>query len=173
MGREIRMVPPDWQHPKDAKGKYIPLLRGSFAQADADWNEGYAAWQRGEVENYSAKPGESKWKPKPDDTESSTYTEWAGSRPSPDDYMPLFPEGTATMFCMYEDTSEGTPISPAFATPEELARWLADTGAKAFGGMTATYEQWLATCKAGWSVGMVMETGPNGNKMMSGVEASV
>ena len=168
MGREIRMVPAGWQHPKNDKGNYIPLLKGSFAQADADWNEGYAAWQRGEVENYGDGP---KWKPKPTDTESTTYTEWAGGRPSPDDYMPVFPEGTATMLCMYEDTSEGTPISPAFATPEELARWLADTGASAFGGMTATYEQWLATCRSGWAVSAVMEVGPRGNKMMSGVEA--
>lgn len=173
MGREIRMVPPGWQHPKDAKGHYVPLHRGSFAQADADWNEGYAAWQRGEIENYGAKDGESKWQPKSGSAlECSSYTEWSGSRPNPDDYMPAFPEGTATMLCMYEDTSEGTPISPAFATPEELARWLADTGASAFGSMTATYEQWLATCKAGWSVSMVMEAGPNGNRMMSGVEAN-
>ena len=72
MGREIRMVPAGWQHPKNDKGNYIPLLKGSFAQADADWNEGYAAWQRGEVENYGDGP---KWKPKPTDTESTTYKE--------------------------------------------------------------------------------------------------
>ena len=43
--------------------------------------------------------------------------------------------------------------------------------ASAFGGMTATYEQWLGTCKSGWAVSAVMEVGPNGNRMMSGVEA--
>ena len=167
MGRQIRMVPPGWQHPKNSEGHYIPLLKGSYAQAAADWDEGYAAWQRGEVENYSAKDGESKWKPKQDSAlKCSTYTEWSGSRPSPDDYMPAFAKGTATMLMMYEDTSEGTPISPAFATPEELARWLADNNASAFGGMTATYEQWLATCKSGWAPSMVME----GRRMMSGVE---
>jgi len=168
MGREIRMVPPGWQHPKDAKGKYIPLLKGSFAQADAEWNEGYAAWSRGEVENYYPKDGEPKWKPKSAEAlKCSSYTEWSGSRPSPDDYMPTFPEGTATMLMMYEDTSEGTPISPAFETPEKLAQWLANTGASAFGDMTATYEQWLATCKSGWAVSAVMQ----GGRMMSGVEA--
>jgi hypothetical protein len=168
MGREVRMVPVGWQHPKDGDGKYIPLLRGKYATAAAEWDEGYAHWQNGEVENWGAKAGESKWKPRDTDDETSTYSEWSGRRPSPDDYMPNFPEGTATMLMMYEDTSEGTPISPAFATPEELARWLADTGASAFGGMTATYAQWLATCKAGWSVGIVME----GDRMMSGVEFS-
>lgn len=167
MGRKIRMVPPGWEHPKDEKGNYIPLLKGSYAQAAAEWDEGWAHWQRGEVEDYSAKDGASKWKPKPDSaTDCARYTDYSGSRPSPDDYMPEFPEGTATMLMMYEDTSEGTPISPAFATPEELARWLADTGASAFGGMTATYEQWLATCNGAWAPSMVME----GRKMMSGVE---
>lgn len=161
------MVPPGWRHPKSAEGKYIPLFKGSFTSADEDWNEGYAAWQRGEIENYGAKDGESKWRPKSESAlESVSYTEWAGGRPSPDDYMPAFPEGSATMLCMYEDTTEGTPISPAFATPEELARWLADNNASAFGGMTATYEQWLATCLAGWSISVVIE----GGRMMSGVE---
>ena len=165
MGREIRMVPPGWEHPKDAKGKYIPLLKGSFAKADADWNEGHAAWQRGEIENYSADGP--KWKPKCDSAlECSSYTEWSSARPSPDDYMPTFPEGTATMLMMYEDTSEGTPISPAFDTPERLAHCLADNNASAFGDMTATYEQWLATCKAGWAPSMVMQ----GSTMQSGVE---
>ena len=68
---------------------------------------------------------------------------------------------------MYEDTTEGTPISPAFATPEELARWLADTGASAFGDSTATYEQWLHVCKGGWAPSAVIDI----NGMRSGVEA--
>lgn len=52
---------------------------------------------------------------------------------------------------MYETTSEGTPISPAFTSPEELARWLTDTGASAFGKDTATYEQWLRVCQGGYA----------------------
>jgi hypothetical protein len=167
MGREVRMVPPGWEHPKDAKGKYIPLMKGSYAERAAEWEDGYAAWQRGEIENYSAEPGAPKWKPKSESAlECSTYTEWTGSRPSPDDYMPTFPEGTATMLMMYEDTSEGTPISPAFDTPEKLARWLADNGASAFADMTATYEQWLATCKDGWAPSAIMQ----GGVLRSGVE---
>jgi hypothetical protein len=169
MGREIRMVPPGWEHPKDDKGQYIPLMKGSYAEHAAEWDEGWAAWQRGEVEDYGAKEGESKWKPKTADVTCARYTDWAGARPSPDDYMPTFAEGSATMLVMYEDTSEGTPISPAFSTPEELARWLADNNASAFGGMTATYEQWLATCKRGFAMSAVVA----GGRMMSGVEANV
>lgn len=165
MGREVRMVPPGWQHPKDENGRYIPLYQGPYSEAGSDWDEAWAAWQRGEIENYGEGP---KWKPKCESALAcARYTDWAGARPSPDDYMPDFPEGTATFLCMYEDTSEGTPISPAFETPEELARWLTDNEASAFGSMTATYEQWLSMCKRGWAPSAVMENG----RMMSGIEA--
>lgn len=88
-------------------------------------------------------------------------------RPDPADYMPEFPEGTATGWCMYETTSEGTPISPVFETPEELARWLADTRASTFGyDSTATYEQWLQMIGAGWAPSAVA----TGGTLMSGVE---
>jgi hypothetical protein len=68
---------------------------------------------------------------------------------------------------MWETTSVGSPMSPVFATPEELARWLADTGASAFGSMTATYEQWLATIRAGYAPGLVASPG----RLESGVAA--
>jgi hypothetical protein len=70
---------------------------------------------------------------------------------------------------MYESTSEGTPISPAFETPEELARWLADNNASAFGYSGATYDEWLAMCRQGSCVTGVMANGV----MMSGVEAAL
>jgi hypothetical protein len=67
---------------------------------------------------------------------------------------------------MWETTSEGSPISPVFQTPEELARWLADNRASAFGRDTATYAQWLAMILKGWAPSMVV--GPDGIK--SGVD---
>jgi len=48
---------------------------------------------------------------------------------------------------MWETTSEGSPISPVCASPEELARWLTDNGASTFASMTADYEQWLNMIK--------------------------
>jgi hypothetical protein len=67
---------------------------------------------------------------------------------------------------MWETTSEGSPISPVFATPEGLARWLADTGASAFGGTPATYEQWLGMVRVGWAPSAVAD----GSGLRSGVE---
>jgi hypothetical protein len=58
--------------------------------------------------------------------------------------MPDWDDPADLYYMMYETCSEGTPISPAFKTPEELARWLADNEASAFADQTATYEQWLS-----------------------------
>jgi hypothetical protein len=68
---------------------------------------------------------------------------------------------------MYETTSEGTPISPAFSTKEELARWLENNNSSAFGKSTATYEQWLAMINAGWAPSAIVTS----QGLVSGVEA--
>jgi hypothetical protein len=94
--------------------------------------------------------------------------EWCGC-PDKDDYMPDWPAEQRTHLMMYEDTSEGTPISPAFATPEELARWLADTNASAFGREGASYEAWLRIARGGWAPSMVFT--PQAG-LQSGVSAS-
>lgn len=166
MGREVRMVPADWEHPKEYdvyrhKMDYIPLLAGSYDKAKAEYDEEAAQWNKGFVKDW-ANGG---WKEKSascanEYAEYADYEEWAGEAPEPQNYMPAFEEGTANHFMMYETCSDGTPISPAFETPEELAHWLADTGASAFGDMTATYEQWLATIHAGSAPSAVIdETG--------------
>jgi hypothetical protein len=68
---------------------------------------------------------------------------------------------------MWETTSEGSPISPVFPTAEELARWLSDSNASAFGSDGASYEQWLGMCKSGWAPSAVMDA----KGFRSGVEA--
>ena len=138
MGRELRMVPPGWEHPKN-DGGYVPLLHG-FKKDASDFDEGRERWDRGEVRDYV----NGEWRPKyASALECGSYEEWAGRKPDPADYMPDWPASEATMYVMYENTSEGTPISPAFHTAEELARWLHESGASWFGPMKATGEQWL------------------------------
>ena len=161
MGREVRKVPADWQHPKDSSGRYIPLFDGKdYARRLTSWDAGAAKWAEGLVEDYSGG-----WKPKPVDLVH--YSDWDGKRPDSADYMPVWSDATHLM--MYEDTSEGTPISPAFSTPEELARWLADNGASAFGDMTADYEHWLNIARGGWAPSLVISSAG----MQSGVQASI
>ena len=69
---------------------------------------------------------------------------------------------------MWENTSEGSPMSPVFASPEELARWLSDTRASTFGKDTATYDQWLKMIVGtGWAMDAVGSQGG----LVSGVVA--
>jgi hypothetical protein len=92
--------------------------------------------------------------------------EWCGC-PNKEDFMPDWPAEQCTHLMMYEDTSEGTPISPAFATPEELARWLTDNGASSFGRSTGSYEGWLRVAQGGWAPSMVATS----EGITSGVDA--
>lgn len=146
MGREVRKVPPDWKHPKnESNGRYIPLYDRSYEADAAQFME----------------------KANKDGLEAAI--ECFGHAPERRHYMPDWPVAERTHYIMYEDTTEGTPISPAFTTPEELARWLADSNASSFGGQGATYEQWLAMINRGWSPSAVIADGV----LMSGVEASL
>lgn len=139
MGREVRRVPENWDHPRDSGGCFIPLHSGCVEELQARWDAREADWKRGLREDFF---DASKLVPHGKVYE---FSEWDGPRPLAEDYMPQWSDLEATHLMMYETCSEGTPISPAFATPEELARFLADSGASAFGGMTASYEHWLRT----------------------------
>lgn len=141
MGREVRKVPKDWKHPKDDRGEYKPLYGTSYKQAAAEFMD--MATMKGLQEAVG----------------------WFGQAPDENDYMPDWELHERTHYVMYEDTTEGTPISPAFDTVEKLARWLADNSASAFGGMTATYDEWLAMCKSGWAPSAVIDS----NGLHSGV----
>lgn len=172
MGREVRRVPADWQHPKDDHGRFIPMHEQSFEAAFKEWTEselsewleGRAHWALGEVTDYHGG-----WEPIPEKYAADKWEDYAGTAPTspnPRDYMPDWPEEVRTHFMMYETCSEGTPISPAFATPEELAHWLADTGASSFGSMTASYGDWLRVCQGGYAPSAVVVNG----QLKSGVE---
>lgn len=136
MGRKVIMVPADWQHPKDTRGHYIPLHQ-RFPYNEREIAEGLAdGWLTNTPPNYGI------------------------------GVMPDWPAEQRTHLMMYETTSEGTPISPAFETPEELARWLADNNASAFGSHGASYESWLAVAREGWAPSAVMDA----RGLRSGVE---
>lgn len=164
MGREVRRVHKDWQHPKDDLGNYIPLFNGkNLAKRIEEWDVGAEKWGQGMKWDY----GKHTWAPKGDDLEGMSYVEWDGERPDQRDYMPQWPEDERTHWQMYENTTEGTPISPVMESPEALARWLADNHASSFGWMTATYDEWLRMIGKGSSVSAVVI----GGQWMSGVEA--
>lgn len=142
MGREIRRVPANWEHPTDERGRYKPQHDRSFAKAAAEWDRENAEWETG---THPDRAGH-----------DCPYDQWAGQRPYSEYYMPDWPASERTHYQMYEDTSEGTPMSPVFATPEEVARWCADNGASMFGSSGASYEEWLSIAQGGWSPGLAI-----------------
>lgn len=163
MGREVRMVPADWKHPKNDRG-YIPLHGRDCAKEQREWDEGLAMWHRGLCDDF--KGGTEPHEERPDIYGWKAYT---GGRPTAEDYMPAWPSEQRTHLMMYENVSEGTPVSPAFATPEELARWLADNGDGSRMHQSAGYEQWLAVARGGWAPSLVMDS----KGVRSGVDAAV
>ena len=150
MSREVRRVPLDWQHPMvwaerwDKDRQCVRPMLVPRALAD-DFSGAVAKWERDGRD--------------------------VAERPDPLDYMPDFSDRDPASlgWCMYETCSEGTPISPVLGSPEELARWLTDNGASAFGYSTATYEQWLNVCRGGWAPSAVAMPGVG---LVSGVAAS-
>lgn len=164
MSREVRRVSANWEHPRDARGYFIPLLGGSFKEKLEAYKIEACQWALGNELSYATQPPS--FVPRDASTDGMTFEEGNGSIPKKEDYMPDWPEAERTHYQMYESTSEGTPISPVMETPKALARWLADNNAPAFADMGATYEQWLATIRKGWAPSAVS----GGNGLVSGVE---
>jgi len=162
MGRELRRVPADWEHPRNERGEYFPLYDEDFETAARHWKDALAAWERRDFAWLEANDFGS---PTEEYRDAHEYWEWAGWPPDRAVYRPAWPEESRTHYQMYENTSEGTPISPVMPDIESLAHWLANNHASAFGGMTATYEQWLAMCQNGSAPAAVI----GGGVMESGV----
>ncbi len=52
---------------------------------------------------------------------------------------------------IWETVSEGSPISPVFSTPEELAAWMIIPGNDTSVTKGTTYEQWMGFLQVGWA----------------------
>lgn len=164
MGREVRRVPANWEHPTDFRGNPKPLYDHSFAEAWSDWEREWKEWQAGNKRSYAK--GGPEFIPHDEDRGIAAFCDWHGHPPAPNNYRPAWTEAERTHLQMYENTTEGTPISPVMPTAEELAHWLADNNASAFGGQGASYESWLRVCNGGYAPSAVMI----GGHLMSGVE---
>ncbi len=114
MGREIRRVPANWEHPKrkcphspwnggcDESKKngglcYHPMFDEDFDIALKEWVDGYELWKKGEHPDQS----------------DCTYFKWCGAPPDPDFYHHNWT--SAEWYQVYETVSEGCPVTPPFA----------------------------------------------------------
>ena len=57
----------------------------------------------------------------------SVHRDWDGMPPNEEYYRPAF-DAEPTHYQYYENTSEGTPLSPVFATEAELEIWIRKEG---------------------------------------------
>jgi hypothetical protein len=126
MGREIRRVVPGWEHPT-MPCPHSPWLGGCdhakrnggrcyHPQYDNDYSTACEEWYAG-INDF--KPTEyARW-----------YHEDAGSPPEEEYYRSekWTPE-QATYYQIYETVSEGTPVTPPFATKAELVDYLVAHG---------------------------------------------
>lgn len=116
MGRELRLVPPGWQHPKDERGEYIPLLNQSYAAALADYEYAARLWDEGRH------PSQIEW---PSQSAGLSYADWEGVPPNPAHYRKeAWREDQATAWVLYENITEGTPLSPSFEALNDLLGWM-------------------------------------------------
>lgn len=110
MGREIRQVPPNWEHPQetcshypsckypgcDPGHHYIPKLNLNYHAEVKKWYEGISKFKPNKYAKY--------------------YHEYEGDPPDERHYLSYDPESEeCTWFQLYETVSEGTPVSPSFA----------------------------------------------------------
>lgn len=134
--RGLRQVPLNWEHPKDERGRFKPLFDHSHFSEDL-------------LEEYNE-----------DMPEGEKYTGeqilgW---------HMPDFSDVPQERMgiCAYEDTSEGTPISPVFPnTPEgrfQIAKYCAENQT-VFASQTADIETWAAMLFGRNTALVDMETG--------------
>ena len=134
MGREIRRVPPDWDHPKESKfdfikqtevERYTPMLDQDADTAWQEWQAEYNEWVGGAYTEAIEEcgPGEIK-----ENQPYAAFCEWNGPPPDPEYHRPRWAEGEATWFQVYETVSEGTPVTPPFETQQELIDYLVTNG---------------------------------------------
>lgn len=166
MGREIRRVPPNWEHPRYTSenarrqadiGQHMPLYDQTYDDARQKWLDGFALWQQGKHPEQIKHPGKS-W----------TACDWweYDSPPDREMYRPAFTE-PATWFQVYQTVSEGSPVTPPFATREELIQHLVDYGEE-WGRGGYSREQAEAFVNAGSAPSMVI----TGGKTYIGIESA-
>lgn len=148
MSTELRRVPKDWQHPSDhrdadryeSKLAYVPPPFYRWRPLlDKDWATAEREWWRDRIAHAVKRalyylPSLFGWLEPPSEV-CWPWTLEDHPRPRYLDYRPRWQKRERTHYQLYEDVSEGTPISPVCATVDELVEWCA----------AQTKEVWVGT----------------------------
>jgi hypothetical protein len=133
--REIRKVPENWTHPTDTNGEFIPLFDDTFDAAYKYWADGLQKWMAG-------KPS------KPTDEWQSTvrsYILFEGVCPDANSCAD-YKGQKRSHYVLYDVQSDGTPLTPAFASLDQLKEYLVNAGSKLDGKYTP--EEATSLCAA-------------------------
>lgn len=167
MGREIRRVAPNWEHPKRKKynllkrceeESYQPMYDRPYIEAITEWIEEHLSWEDGSNPNRSSEYAK----------DCRYYAEYEGDAPEVAYYRPDWKPEEMTWYQMYETVSEGTPVSPPFETKEELVEYLVangdfwDQSRKNGGWNRKNAEQFV---ERGFAMSMMVNTGTGEIKM--------
>lgn len=121
MGREIRRVPKNWEHPKESNGNYESLVDdyiGSLKYYKKEVEE-FIEQMTEVIESGDVKIYDTLFK-----TPQEAFDYLTEDEITPPDIHDYMPEGS--WYQLFENVSEGTPLSPPFETKEELIKWLTD-----------------------------------------------
>lgn len=163
MGREIRRVPAGWQHPTKICKHWTPgygyggcVLDGKRGTCYRPLDENYAKDKK-KYDDLVAEGGKDK------------ADNYFGQAPDPQWYVPVWPEGTATHYQIYETVSEGTPVSPVFTSLEDMEDWLVNDG-----GRDGKVSRKAACnfCQSGWAPSMVVTRTGNDVDIKSNVQCA-
>ncbi len=166
MGREIRRVPPNWQHPLKESCPhyptcdqmcYQPKYEQNIDDALNEWLKDFDRVRAGNMDDFEK-------------TCYASLAEWIKDNPPPDlDYYVNYKKEEATWYQVYQTVSEGSPVTPPFATQEELIDYLVENGdfwdqerAKRDGYKFEGYSRNVAekfVMGSGWVPSMVMTGG--------------
>ncbi len=162
MGREIRRVPPNWQHPKTKRPDYKTGRMEECFEALHDDRASALASFAADIEKMGL----------------AEAIDYHGGGPRSDDYVDY--EGKEqTWWQVYETVSEGTPVTPPFETQAELVEYLVANGdfsdqrRRAEGNSFMPCAPWSRkqaesfVFGSGWAPSLVVDYG----RVMSGVEA--
>ena len=121
------MVPPNWEHPqRDTAGfvfgryekSFQPMRNRPFIEDMDAWISEYTLWREGNHPDQLSGEAEG----------YEEYIEWGGNPPQPEYYRPNWKPEEMTWYQVFENVSEGTPVTPPFATREELVEYLVEYG---------------------------------------------
>lgn len=120
MGREIRRVPANWEHPTTDEyndGRDQPMYDELLEDAMEVWLKTFDRIRAGDLTE-----DEKGWYP-------AGLAGWALDEPMPDPrYYRPYKDEEAVWYQVYETVSEGTPVTPPFETQEELITYLVENG---------------------------------------------